>query len=75
MEVTRKKSMSMLIKMVSQKKHVKLILLKIQLNLAAQTFKNVKIVQVLIKMQNVGLKRITLFGKLLNMAQFQELIK
>ena len=75
MEVTRKKSMSMLIKMVSQKKHAKLILLKIQLNLAAQTFKNVKIVQVLIKMQNVGLKRITLFGKLLNMAQFQELIK
>lgn len=75
MEAILKKSMSMPIKMVFQKKHAKLILLRIQLNSAVQIFKNVKIVQALIKMQNVGHKRIIQSGKLLNMALSPELTK
>ena len=75
MEAILKKSMSMPIKMVFHKKHAKLTLLRIQPNSAAQIFKNVKIVQALIKMQNVGHKRIIQSGKLLNMALSPELTK
>ena len=57
------------------KKLAKLTKPRTQLILAVQIFKNVKIVKDLTKMLNAGLKRNILFGKWLNLVQFQELIK
>ena len=61
--------------MDSLRKLVKPIKPKIHLILAVQIFKNAKIVKDLEKMQNVGLKRIILCGRWLNLVQLKELIK
>ncbi len=80
MEVTLVKFMFMLTNMVSQKKHVKHMSLKTLINSHALIFRDVKTV-LLQQVKNleikvtVGLNQNIQSGKLVNMDQFQELIK
>ncbi len=80
MEEILDKFMHMLIKMVSQKKPVKLMQLKILITFPAQIYKDVKIVHLQLDKNQVikvivGLNQNTQFGKLINMEELQELKK